>query len=164
MTTTASPTTAAYSVAPGDGERIWSAGETITVKAGGERTGGALVLLENLVPPGGGPPPHAHTREDEFLYVLAGRFDVRIGEQLHALAPGGFAYVPRGTVHTFSNAGATAGRILAGFTPGGIEAFFRQAGRRATDDGPAPPVDDDEIARTIAAACKHGIQLAGIAE
>ena len=164
MTTTASRTTAGYSVAPGDGERIWSVGETLTVKAGGERTGGALVLLENLVPPGGGPPPHAHTREDEFLYVLAGRLDVTIGDQLHALAPGGFAYVPRGTVHTFSNAGATTSRILIGFTPAGIEGFFREAGRPATDDGPAPAVDDDEIARTLAAAAKHGTQLIGIPE
>jgi quercetin dioxygenase-like cupin family protein len=164
MSTTASPTTAGYSVAPGDGERIWSAGETMTVKATGERTGGNLVLLENVVPPGGGPPPHVHTREDEFLYVLAGRFDVSIGDQMHALAPGGFAYVPRGTVHSFANAGETTGRLLVGFTPGGIEGFFREAGRPATDDGPAPPVDDDEIARTIAAASTYGMQLAGFAE
>jgi quercetin dioxygenase-like cupin family protein len=164
MTITSSPPAAGFSVAPGDGERIWSVGETITVKAGGERTGGTLVVLENLVPPGGGPPPHAHTREDEFLYVLTGRFDVRIGDQLHALAPGGFAYMPRGTIHTFSNASATASRILIGFTPGGIEGFFREAGSRATDDGPAPPVDDDEIARTLAAAAKHGTQLVGVTE
>jgi hypothetical protein len=78
---------------------------------------------------------------------------------MHALAPGGFAYVPRGTVHTFANAGETTGRLLVGFTPGGIEGFFREAGRPATDDGPAPPVDDDEIARTIAAASTYGMQL-----
>lgn len=163
-TTTASDARAGYSVAPGDGERIWSVGETLTLKASSERTGGTLVLLENLVPPGGGPPPHVHTREDEFLYVLAGRLDVRIGDQSHALAPGGFAYVPRGSVHTFSNAGATASRILVGFTPGGIEGFFREAGLRATDDGPAPPVDNDEIARTLAAAAKHGTQVIGFTD
>ena len=164
MNTTASRATAGYSVAPGEGERIWSVGETLTVKASGELTGGTLVLLESLVPPGGGPPPHIHTREDEFLYVLAGRLDVTIGDQLHALAPGGFAYVPRGTVHTFSNAGATASRILVGFTPGGIEVFFREAGLPATDDGPAPPVDNGEIARTLAAASKYGTHLVGSAE
>jgi hypothetical protein len=40
----------------------------------------------------------------------------------------------------------------------GIEGFFRESGRPATDDGPAPPVDEHEIARTIAAAPKYGLQ------
>src|SRR3954469_7614828 len=164
MSTTAYPTSARYSVAAGDGERIWSVGETITVKATGERTGGTLVLLENVVPPRGGPPPHVHTREDEFCYVLTGHFDVSIGEQLHTLDPGGFAYVRRGMVHAFRNRGDTAGRILVGFTPGGIEGFFREAGCPATDGGPAPPADADEIARTIAAASKYGMQLVGLTE
>jgi quercetin dioxygenase-like cupin family protein len=164
MSITAFPTPTGYGIAPGDGERIWSVGETLTAKATGERTGGHLVVLENVVPPGGGPPPHVHAHEDEFVYVLAGHVDVRLGDQLHAFGPGGFAYVPRGTVHTFRNAGDTAGRILVGFTPGGIENFFREAGRNATDDGPAPPVDDDEIARTTAAASKYGVRLVGVAE
>src|SRR4051812_21188695 len=200
MSITAFPTPTGYGIAPGDGERIWSVGETLTAKATGERTGGHLVVLENVVPPpgaggrigggggprtgkaggdppgaplvvretapppGGGPPPHVHAHEDEFVYVLAGHIDVRLGDQLHAFGPGGFAYVPRGTVHTFRNAGDTAGRILVGFTPGGIENFFREAGRNATDDGPAPPVDDDEIARTTAAASKYGVRLVGVAE
>ena len=163
MTTTASPTTAAgYSVAPGDGERIWSAGETITVKASGERTGGTLVLLENLVPPGGGPPPHAHTREDEFWYVIDGTFEIRIGDEVHALGPGGFAYAPRGTVHNFRNTADRPSRILVGFTPGGMGGFFREAGQPATDDGPAPPFDEEELARTITAAEKYGMELAAV--
>jgi len=164
MSIAAFPTRAGFGIAPGDGERIWSVGETLTVKATGERTGGHLVVLENVVPPGGGPPPHLHAHEDEFVYVLAGHIDVRIGDQLHAFGPGGFAYVPRGTVHTFRNAGDSTGRILVGFTPGGIEGFFREAGRHATDDGPAPAVDDDEIARTIAAASKYGVRLVGLSE
>ena len=39
-----------------------------------------------------------------------------------------------------------------------MEGFFRESGRPATDDGPAPPVDDDEIARTMAAAPKYGVE------
>jgi hypothetical protein len=45
-----------------------------------------------------------------------------------------------------------------GFTPGGMEGFFRESGRPATDDGQAPPVDRDEIARTMAAAPKYGVE------
>jgi quercetin dioxygenase-like cupin family protein len=154
------PTTATegYAVAAGEGDRIWIVADTMTLKATGESTGESLVLLENLTAPGGGPPPHFHTREDEFFYVIDGSFEIRIGDELHAVGPGGFAYVPRGTVHNFRNTADTPSRILVGFTPGGIEGFFRESGRPATDDGPAPPVDQDEIARTMAAAPKYGVE------
>jgi quercetin dioxygenase-like cupin family protein len=158
MNTPHTTTTEGYAVAAGEGERIWIVADTMTLKATGEGTGGSLVLLENLTAPGGGPPPHFHAREDEFFYVVDGSFEIRIGDELHAVGPGGFAYVPRGTVHNFRNTAETPSRILVGFTPGGIEGFFRESGRPATDDGPAPPVDEDEIARTMAAAPKYGVE------
>jgi mannose-6-phosphate isomerase-like protein (cupin superfamily) len=156
--TTTSHTTTGYALAPGEGERIWIVADTMTLKATGESTKGNLVLLENLTAPGGGPPPHVHARDDEFFYVLDGSFEIRIGDELRPLGPGGFAYVPRGTVHNFRNTAETPSRILVGFTPGGIEGFFRESGRPATDAGPAPQVDDDEIARTTAAARKYGVE------
>jgi quercetin dioxygenase-like cupin family protein len=162
MTPTATATTTAttngYAVEPGEGERIWIVGDTMEFKATGERTGGQLVLLENLTAPGGGPPPHVHTREDEFFYVLDGTFEIRIGDDVHALGPGGFAYVRRGTVHNFRNTAGTPSRILVGFTPSGMEGFFRESGRPASDDGPAPPLDEDEIARTVQAGPKYGVE------
>ena len=158
MNSTPTATTNGYAVAAGEGERLWIVGDTMTFKATGESTGGGLVLIENLTAPGGGPPPHVHTHEHEFFYVLDGTFELRIGDELHALQPGGFAYVPRGTVHNFRNTSLTPSRILVGFTPGGIEDFFREAGRPATDDGPAPPLDEDEIARTTVAAPKYGLE------
>jgi mannose-6-phosphate isomerase-like protein (cupin superfamily) len=154
MTTTETISTHGYSLPAGDGERIWIVGDTMTLKA----TGGSLMLLENLTAPGGGPPPHVHTREDEFWFVLDGTFEIRIGDEVHALGPGGFAYAPRGTLHSFRNTADTPSRVLVGFTPGGMEGFFRESGRPATDDGPAPPVDEDEIARTMAAAPKYGVE------
>ena len=147
-----------HTVVPGGGERIWIVGDTLTFKATGETTDGNLVLFENLTAPGGGPPPHFHTREDEFFFVLDGEFEIRIGDELHTLEAGGYAFVPRGTVHNFRNVGKSPSRLLVGFTPGGIEGFFRESGRPATDDGPAPPVDDDEIARTMAAGPKYGLE------
>jgi quercetin dioxygenase-like cupin family protein len=158
MTTTHAATTTGYAVAPGEGERIWIVGDTMTLKATSETTGGKLVLLENLTAPGGGPPPHVHTREDELFYVIDGTFEIRIGDELQALGPGGFALVPAGTVHNFRNTADTPSRILVGFTPGGMEGFFREAGQPATDDGPAPPLNHDEVDRTMAAAPKYGVQ------
>ena len=156
MTTTLST---GYSLSPTDGERIWIVGDTMTLKATGESTGGSLVLLENLTAPGGGPPPHLHLREDEFFYVLDGEFEIRVGDERHTVAAGGFAFVPRGTVHNFRNVTDVPARILVGFTPGGIEGFFRESGRRAIDDGPAPAVDEAEISRTTASAERHGLVL-----
>jgi quercetin dioxygenase-like cupin family protein len=147
-----------YAIRSGEGERLWIVGDTMTLKATGETTGGQLVLLENLTAPGGGPPPHVHTREDEFFYVLDGSFEIRVGDELHELGPGGFAYVRSGTVHNFRNTADAASRILVGFTPAGMEGFFRESGRSATDAGAAPPVDEDEIARTMAAAPKYGVE------
>ena len=150
-----------HSIAAGEGERIWIVGDTMTLKATGQSTGGSLVLLENLTAPGGGPPPHIHEEEDEFWYVLDGTFEVRVADEVHALGPGGFAFAPHGTVHNFRNTADRPSRVLVGFTPGGIEGFFRASGRPATDDGPAPPMDDDELRRTMAAAPEYGLRLAG---
>jgi len=152
------PISSGHAVDSGEGERIWIVGDTMTLKATGESTAGSLVLLENLTTPGGGPPPHIHTHEDEFWYVLDGTFEIRIGNDVHTVGPGGFAYAPRGTLHNFRNTAETPSRVLVGFTPGGMEGFFRESGRPATDDGPAPPVDDDEIARTMTAAQKYGVE------
>ena len=150
--------TSGYATPGGEGERLWIVGDTMTLKATSETTGGSLVLLENVTAPGGGPPPHIHTREDEFWYVLDGTFEIRIGDTVHALGPGGFAFAPRGTVHNFRNTADTPSRVLVGFTPAGMEGFFRESGRPAVDDGPAPPLDDDEIERTMAAAPKYGVE------
>jgi mannose-6-phosphate isomerase-like protein (cupin superfamily) len=160
MNTTTTPTSRGHSVAPGDGERIWIVGDTMTLKATGQTTGGSMVLLENLTAPGGGPPAHIHETEDEFWYVLEGTFDIRIGDEVHSLGPGGFAFAPAGSVHNFRNTATTPSRILVGFTPGGIEGFFRESGQPAIDDGPAPPMDAEELARTIAAAPRYGLQVA----
>ena len=150
--------TGGHSVAAGEGERIWITGDTMTLKATGETTGGSLVVLENLTTPGGGPPPHVHETEDEFWYVIDGKFEVYIADEVHTLGPGGFAIAPAGTVHNFRNIAETPSRVLVGFTPGGIEGFFRAAGQPALDDGPAPPFDDAELARTMAAAPRYGLR------
>src|SRR5882757_8675154 len=67
-------------VRAGEGPASWLVGDTYTVKATSESTGGAFGLLEASVPPGGGPPPHVHTREDEAFYLLDGILEVTAGE------------------------------------------------------------------------------------
>jgi quercetin dioxygenase-like cupin family protein len=159
MTTTDTRNTA-FSSPAGAGERIWIVGDTLTFKATANTTGGALTAIECEAAPGGGPPPHIHDNEDEAFYVLEGEFEILLGDELVQAGPGDFAFVPRGTVHRFANIGDAPGRILILFTPGGLEGFFRAAGTPATGDGPAPPLDAAELARTDAAAPDHGLRIA----
>jgi mannose-6-phosphate isomerase-like protein (cupin superfamily) len=132
--------TKGYAIAAGEGEgeRIWIVGDTMTFKATAASTGGSLMLLENLTAPGGGPPLHVHTREDEFWYVLDGTFEIRMGDEVHAVGPGGFAFVPRGTLHNFRNTAETPSRILLGFAPGGMEASSASRVSPRPTTGPRP--------------------------
>ena len=141
------------------GEKVWIAGDTVQIKASAAQTGGAYTMIEVLASPGNGPPPHIHKNEDETIYVLEGKFEILNGEQLIRAKPDALAFVPRGTVHRFRCVGEMPGRILAIYTPGGIEGFFREAGLPAVRDSPAPPVDSAEIARTDKAGQRYGLQV-----
>jgi quercetin dioxygenase-like cupin family protein len=138
---------------------LWIAGDTVWLKATAVDTAGAYTLLEVLAAPGGGPPPHIHINEDESFYVLEGVFELLIGTRLLRAERGTFALVPRGTIHRFRCIGDRPGRLLITFTPGGIEEFFRAAGSPAVGDGPPPPIDAEEIARTEAAAERYGLRV-----
>ena len=151
----------ARSLEPGAGERIWITGDTVGIKATAADTGGAYTMLEVISAPGNGPPPHVHENEDEAFYVLDGTFELVVdGRPIRAEA-GAFVLVPRGTVHRWRCAGERPGRMMILFTPGGIEGFFREAGRPAAGPGPAPAVDADEIARTAAAGDRYGLRVVG---
>jgi quercetin dioxygenase-like cupin family protein len=147
-----------HAVPASAGERIWIQGNTVTLKATAVTTGGALTLTEIEAAPGAGPPRHLHEHEDEWFYALDGTFEIVLGGETVVIGPGGFAFVPRGTVHRFANVGDASARILAGFTPGGVEGFFRAAGRAAENDGPAPPQGPVGDAFRAAAA-EHGMRV-----
>jgi quercetin dioxygenase-like cupin family protein len=141
------------------GEKIWIAGDTVQIKATAANTRGAYTMIEVFASPGNGPPRHVHKNEDETLYVLNGEFEILNDDQLMRAKPDALVFVPRGTVHLFRCVGDAPGRILVVYTPGGIEGFFREAGKPAVGDGPAPPVDSEEIARTDKAGQRYGLQV-----
>ena len=119
---------APFAVRSSEGERIPLRGNTITLKATGAETGGVLTFTEIEATPGGGPPVHVHDHCDEWFYVLEGTFDIVLGDEVVRAEPGDFAYVPRGTPHRFASAVSGTARLLAAFTPTGLEDFFRAAG------------------------------------
>ena len=112
---------------PGVGERIENAvGGPLTFKLRGEQSNGQLTVFENVVPSGEGPPLHVHTHEDECIYVIAGELRFQLGERFGRAAAGSFVFIPRGTGHCFQNIAADDARVLAMFTPAGMERFFER--------------------------------------
>ena len=84
----------------------------------------AVCLLEALAMPGCEPPPHVHSREDELFYVLEGELDVFAGDEVFTAGAGGCVFLPRLKPHAFVIRSSSL-RMLALFTPGGIEEKFR---------------------------------------
>ena len=104
------PSLAPVHVPPDGGDTVFLVGDTYTTILSGAQTGGAFTLLEALVPPDTGPPPHAHQAEDETFVLLEGEMTFTVGDVTHAAAPGTTVFVPRGSVHTFSNVGTAPAR------------------------------------------------------
>jgi mannose-6-phosphate isomerase-like protein (cupin superfamily) len=113
----------------GEGEQV--GGPTgVTIKAGGEETGGTFYLGEVVAEPGfPGPPPHVHERLHDMFYVLDGTLTVQVGAEVVELGAGGFACVPPGEVHTFSNPTGAPVRFLNFNTPSGWEHYMRDLGQ-----------------------------------
>ena len=109
---------------PGEGKAIPVPRHLI--KATKWDTAGAYSMIEANVT-GGGPPQHIHKAEEEAFYVLEGEVNIKIGEQTIRGTVGTFVVIPRGTVHTFWNAGPTPSKLLVIFSPPGFEQFFFEA-------------------------------------
>lgn len=57
-------------------------------------------------------PPHLHRSDDEAWYVLEGALCVRVGKEEVEARAGSAVFVPRGTPHTYWNAGPGPVRYL----------------------------------------------------
>ncbi len=102
-----------------------------------DASGGAMSIIDSVSPVGSGPPRHIHHREDEAFIVLTGECEFWTAGERFVRGPGGTAFVPRGTEHTFRVIGERPSRHLVILTPGGFEKFFSEmaAGRyRVPDD------------------------------
>ena len=103
----------------------------ISIVVTSDETGGMLGVIDESLAPGEQAPPHIHHAADELLYVLAGEFSFQIGDLRARGGIGTVSFVPRGTVHTWQNAGDTPGRMLFVFTPAGFEGFIAEGPARA---------------------------------
>ncbi|RKR90374.1 mannose-6-phosphate isomerase-like protein (cupin superfamily) [Micromonospora pisi] len=156
-------------VPAGDGIKLWVPEEppknlvdgegpqmsTYTFMTTADNTGGALAVVDTVVPPGNGPPEHMHDDADESFYVLEGEFEiVADGESFH-IKQGDFVFVPRGTRHIWKNYTESDGRLLRIYTPGGHEKFFIEIGRPAEPGKPAPRLTVEDVNRAEATVVKY---------
>jgi mannose-6-phosphate isomerase-like protein (cupin superfamily) len=110
--------------APSLGLSQWQHGNLTTNLAEKKDTNGAFLLVEALLAPGTEPPPHVHSREDELFYVLEGEFDVYVGDDAFKVKAGECVFLPKFKPHAFVIRSPRL-RVLALFTPAGLEELFR---------------------------------------
>jgi mannose-6-phosphate isomerase-like protein (cupin superfamily) len=95
-------------------------------KAVAEQDDGDLSLMERTLPAGGRRPlPHRHTNCSEAYFVLDGRVSVVVEGEEFDVGPEEFVLVPRGTAHTFGNAGDSEARLLVLHAPA-MDAYFAE--------------------------------------
>ena len=111
-------------IGPGEGRVLQVLGEAITVKIGGEQTGGRYAVIEEVSPVNSGPPLHLHRHEDEIFYVLEGEIEFQLGDQRFRAKPGVTAFLPKDVPHTFRNVGATPSKVLVVIIPAHFVGFF----------------------------------------
>jgi mannose-6-phosphate isomerase-like protein (cupin superfamily) len=115
-------------------------GGSIAVRLRREETGGQLGLIEQVVPGGyPGPAMHVHPDFDETFYIVDGTLAFRVGDHAYEAGPGTVAFVPRGTPHTFANAGQDPVRSFVLVTPGGFERYFEELIDLIDETGGIPP-------------------------
>jgi quercetin dioxygenase-like cupin family protein len=137
--------------AAGTGAEYAAPDATVTVKIGGEHTGGQYEIFEIDAARGQASPPHSESWSKAF-YVLQGRILVQAGDQGYDLGPGASISIPAGTVNTFSVLTPTA-KFLAVSQTGRMGEFFAEL---AT-------ADPSDFAALGEISSRHGVTLAGAA-
>lgn len=128
------------------------------IRAGREETGGALSLVEQIMPPGFESPWHIHHEEDESFYVIDGAVELVVEDRKMTLGTGDFAFGPRGIPHGFRVTGAAPTRLLLMTTGGRFADFIREASDPVDE---VQPSAEPDIPRLIATAERHGLTILG---
>lgn len=113
-------------------QSYWLVDSLWSVLATPETTGGALTVLDQVMPIRSGPPPHVHDRLHEYFYVLDGEIAFQLANETATAHAGSLVSVPAGTVHGFAVSSETA-RVLNLYTPGGFTEQITHLGTPATE-------------------------------
>ncbi len=152
----------AYSLAPGEGESVWSLGGKFTTKLAGDAVDERFSLTESLAFQTTEPPLHIHHREDEAWYVVEGHMTFYVADEKFEAGPGTFVFAPRGIPHTFT-VDIEPTRVLVFASPAGFERFALDlahpdsASRDTPPEGFAMPAP--EVLGPVAE--RYGIEVVG---
>jgi len=142
----------------GDSTALWMLGGLYEIRVSSDDTGGAMTAMEFTIPPGAGPPPHVHDAA-ELVYVLEGSVRFYGEGKTFEAGPGSIVHFPAGVEETFEPMGGPV-RLLAIYTPGGMDRFFAEAGEPAERHAiPPEPSAPPDLERLSAIAEKHGLEL-----
>lgn len=118
-----------------------------------------MFSLDCVVGVGGGPPPHRHLAEDELFYVYEGEISFTAGGQTRTVGAGESIFVARGIAHGYRNDGDAPARMVAVYTPSGMEGWFREVCTPAEDPTTDPPaVTPELIQRMIEAGPRYNVE------
>ncbi len=79
--------------------------------------GNHLMIGLNCLEPGQVQPVHDHADQDKFYYVIEGRGEFTIGEQVTVAVPGSIVWAKAGVPHGVANEGFERLTILVGIAP-----------------------------------------------
>ena len=91
----------AYKRTPALTNSTWYKGMLVSQMAGTADNNGAFDLAVSRNRRGTEPPPHVHSREDEFLYVLAGELRVYVAGEVFAVTAGECMFLPNRRPHAW---------------------------------------------------------------
>ena len=91
-----------------------------------EDTAGAMSIIVACHNPGEGPPDHVHFNQEEIFFIVDGLYELTIDGQTSIGGPGTLVFIPRNTVHSFKNVGATPACMLDWTLPGGQDRYFKK--------------------------------------
>ena len=91
--------------------------------------------------------------------MLEGELKVQVGENTFRAGVGSFVHLPKDIQHAYQNVGKGAARFLTLMVPGGLEKFFEEVGKPATDLSFPPPFKEEDIDELLAVAPKYGVEI-----
>ncbi|MCD2421738.1 cupin domain-containing protein [Niabella pedocola] len=97
----------------------------LDIKISGKDTDGRLAVFEQTsLTYKGGPPLHIHLNQDEWFYVLEGKYRFQVGDDLYDMHAGDTIFLPRQVPHAFIQLTEKASVIVSYCPAGRMEDFF----------------------------------------
>ena len=126
-------------------------------KVSARDTDGALCVFE--FSGGSCGPRHLHQEQDEWIYIVEGEFQFKVGEKTFRAGAGESVFLPRKVPHVWACMGGKPGKIINVYQPAGkIEEFFRELGKYDGKPYVHEALSIDEFRQLFR---EHGMEVAG---